>query len=200
MKSVLKGIAILTHPIFLPFYSLFVYYPLIERYSNETYILSSVWLGFVYLFLPLVYFLRVRGINLEHPNLVQRKSIFRAYTLVNFGLAFVSLFLVHEYASFFIAATLLHVLMLVFSAIELKASWHTSVWSFLLGTALMVLYNYKLEGVGNTVLQWGQLLAALIVILSVVSWVRWKAKAHTFFELMMGIVAGLIASTPILFI
>lgn len=200
MKSVLKGIAILTHPIFLPFYSLFVYYPLIERYSNETYILSSVWLGFVYLFLPLVYFLRVRGINLEHPNLVQRKSIFRAYTLVNFGLAFVSLFLVHEYASFFIAATLLHVLMLVFSAIELKASWHTSVWSFLLGTALMVLYNYKLEGLGNTGLQWGQLLAALIVILSVVSWVRWKAKAHTFFELMMGIVAGLIASTPILFI
>ena len=200
MKSVLKGIAILTHPIFLPFYSLFVYYPLIERYSNETYILSSVWLGFVYLFLPLVYFLRVRGINLEHPNLVQRKSIFRAYTLVNFGLAFVSLFLVHEYASFFIAATLLHVLMLVFSFIELKASWHTSVWSFLLGTALMVLYNYRFEGLGNTGFQWGQLLTFILLVLTVVTWVRWKAKAHTFFELMMGIVAGLIASTPILFI
>lgn len=191
MKYLLKGIAILTHPIFMPFYSFLVYMPLVAKYNLNTLILSSVWVAFMYISLPLVYFVFIRKIKLEWPSMDERRSIYRAYSLVNLGFALVSIFLMKEYITFFLAATILHLLLLLFAFIELKASWHTAVWSFLLGASLMIHYNYQFSDLGY--------LPEIGSVTLLVSWVRWKANAHTPFQLVMGIAIGFLASTPILF-
>lgn len=191
MKYLLKGIAILTHPIFMPFYSLLVYIPLVAKYNLNTLILASVWVAFMYISLPLVYFVFIRKIKLEWPSMDERRSIYRAYSLVNLGFALVSIFLMKEYITFFLAATILHLLLLLFAFIELKASWHTAVWSFLLGASLMIHYNYQFSDLGY--------LPEIGSVTLLVSWVRWKANAHTPFQLVMGIAIGFLASTPIIF-
>ena len=191
MKYLLKGIAILTHPIFMPFYSFLVYMPLVAKYNLNTLILASVWVAFMYISLPLVYFVFIRKIKLEWPSMDERRSIYRAYSLVNLGFALVSIFLMKEYITFFLAATILHLLLLLFAFIELKSSWHTSVWSFLLGASLMIHYNYQFSDLGY--------LPEIGSVTLLVSWVRWKANAHTPFQLVMGIAIGFLASTPILF-
>lgn len=191
MKYLLKGIAILTHPIFMPFYSFLVYMPLVAKYNMNTLILASVWVVFMYISLPLVYFVFIRKIKLEWPSMDERRSIYRAYSLVNLGFALVSIFLMKEYITFFLAATILHLLLLLFAFIELKASWHTAVWSFLLGASLMIHYNYQFSDLGY--------LPEIGSVTLLVSWVRWKANAHTPFQLVMGIAIGFLASTPILF-
>ena len=191
MKYLLKGIAILTHPIFMPFYSFLVYMPLVAKYNLNTLILASVWVAFMYISLPLVYFVFIRKIKLEWPSMDERRSIYRAYSLVNLGFALVSIFLMKEYITFFLAATILHLLLLLFAFIELKASWHTAVWSFLLGASLMIHYNYQFSDIGY--------LPEIGSVTLLVSWVRWKANAHTPFQLVMGIAIGFLASTPILF-
>lgn len=191
MKYLLKGIAILTHPIFMPFYSFLVYMPLVAKYNLNTLILASVWVAFMYISLPLVYFVFIRKIKLEWPSMDERRSIYRAYSLVNLGFALVSIFLMKEYITFFLAASILHLLLLLFAFIELKASWHTAVWSFLLGASLMIHYNYQFSDLGY--------LPEIGSVTLLVSWVRWKANAHTPFQLVMGIAIGFLASTPILF-
>jgi hypothetical protein len=191
MKYLLKGIAILTHPIFMPFYSFLVYMPLVAKYNLNTLILASVWVAFMYISLPLVYFVFIRKIKLEWPSMDERRSIYRAYSLVNLGFALVSIFLMKEYITFFLAATILHLLLLLFAFIELKASWHTAVWSFLLVASLMIHYNYQFSDLGY--------LPEIGSVTLLVSWVRWKANAHTPFQLVMGIAIGFLASTPILF-
>ncbi|MCH1472708.1 MAG: hypothetical protein L7V85_02230 [Bacteroidia bacterium] len=191
MKYLLKGIAILTHPIFMPFYSFLVYMPLVAKYNLNTLILASVWVAFMYISLPLVYFVFIRKIKLEWPSMDERRSIYRAYSLVNLGFAMVSIFLMKEYITFFLAATILHLLLLLFAFIELKASWHTAVWSFLLGASLMIDYNYQFSDLGY--------LPEIGSVTLLVSWVRWKANAHTPFQLVMGIAIGFLASTPIIF-
>ena len=191
MKYLLKGIAILTHPIFMPFYSFLVYMPLVAKYNLNTLILASVWVAFMYISLPLVYFVFIRKIKLEWPSMDERRSIYRAYSLVNLGFALVSIFLMKEYITFFLAATILHLLLLLFAFIELKASWHTAVWSFLLGASLMIHYNYQFSDLGY--------LPEIGSVTLLVSWVRWKANAHTPFQLVMGIAIGFLDSTPILF-
>ena len=77
MKYLLKGIAILTHPIFMPFYSLLVYMPLVAKYNLNTLILASVWVAFMYISLPLVYFVFIRKIKLEWPSMDEWRSIYR---------------------------------------------------------------------------------------------------------------------------
>jgi|TARA_B110000967_G_scaffold117902_1_gene120586 hypothetical protein len=192
MKLILKIGAIASHPIFLPFFSLLVYAPLVAKYGQSAILLSLIWIAFVYLFLPLIFLKYVRKINLAEPNLEERRSIYKAYTLINFGFAVVSIFIMKEYFSFFISAGFLHVFMLLLAFVDLKASWHTATWAFLFSAGLMVMYNYQLVGLD-------QMLLVVLGILILVAFIRWKAKAHTPFELIMGVAAGLISALPILF-
>ena len=192
MKILLKIGAIASHPIFLPFFSLLVYAPLVAKYGESAMLLALIWIAFVYLFLPLIFFKYIRKINLADPNLQERRSIFKAYSLINICLALVSVFIMTEYISFFLAAGFLHVLMLLLAFVELKASWHTAIWAFLLSAGLMVMYNYQLVGQE-------QMSLVVLGILLLVGFVRWQAKAHTSFELLMGGAAGLLAALPILF-
>ncbi|MFT6111334.1 MAG: hypothetical protein ACJA19_000662 [Bacteroidia bacterium] len=192
MKLILKIGAIASHPIFLPFFSLLVYAPLVAKYGQSAILLSLIWIAFVYLFLPLIFLKYVRKINLAEPNLEERRSIYKAYTLINFGFAVVSIFIMKEYFSFFISAGFLHVFMLLLAFVDLKASWHTATWAFLFSAGLMVMYNYQLVGLD-------QMLLVVLGILILVAFIRWKANAHTPFELIMGVAAGLISALPILF-
>ena len=192
MKNVLQGIAILTHPIFLPLLSLLIYAPLVASHGEETLILASIWFGFVYLLLPLLFFKVVRKINLANPSITERKSIYKAYTLVNLGFALVNVFLMTEYISFFLGAFLLHLILWFLSFIELKASWHTAVWSFLVTAGLMILYNYDLVGLPA-------MLGVACGILVLVAFTRYMQKAHTAMELIVGVATGAITALPILF-
>lgn len=192
MKLILKIGAIASHPIFLPFFSLLVYAPLVAKYGQSAILLSLIWIAFVYLFLPLIFLKYVRKINMAEPNLEERRSIFKAYTLINFGFAIVSIFIMKEYFSFFISAGFLHIFMLLLAFVDLKASWHTATWAFLFSAGLMVMYNYQLVGLD-------QMSLVVLGILILVSFIRWKVNAHTPFELIMGVAAGLISALPILF-
>jgi hypothetical protein len=192
MKLILKIGAIASHPIFLPFFSLLVYAPLVAKYGQSAILLSLIWIAFVYLFLPLIFLKYVRKINLAEPNLEERRSIYKAYTLINFGFAVVSIFIMKEYFSFFISAGFLHIFMLLLAFVDLKASWHTATWAFLFSAGLMVMYNYQLVGLD-------QMSLVVLGILILVAFIRWKAKAHAPFELIMGVAAGLISALPILF-
>ena len=192
MKKALQVLAVLTHPFFLPIFSLFIYAPIVAKYGENAMILSLVWVGFVYLLLPLLYFKFIRKMDLAEPNLDERRSIFRAYSLVNLGFAVVSIFIMTEYISFFLASALLHVLMLILAFLDMKASWHSAVWTFLTVAGLMVLYNYSFVGLEKMVV-------IPFAILLVVYFIRKTAKAHTWFELGMGSAAGAFAALPILF-
>lgn len=192
MKKALQALSVLTHPIFLPLFSLLIYAPIVAKYEGDTLLLSAIWVGFVYLILPLLYFKFIRKMNLAEPNLDERRSIFRAYSLVNAGFAVVSIFIMTEYISFFLASALLHVIMLVLAFVEMKASWHSAVWTFLTVVGLMVMYNYSFVGLDQLVLiPFGILIAVLFI--------RKVAKAHTWFELGMGAAAGSFAALPVLF-
>ncbi|MDB4160786.1 hypothetical protein N9772_00280 [Bacteroidia bacterium] len=192
MKKVLQAVSVLTHPIFLPIFSLAIYAPIVAKYGHNAIVLSLIWIGFVYLLLPLVYFKFIRKMNLAMPNLDERRSIFRAYSLINAGFIFVSIFIMTEYVSFFMAAMLLHIIMLLLAFVEMKASWHTAVWTFLTLVGLMVLYNYSSVGFERIVFLPLSILVTVILI-------RKAANAHTWFELGMGGAAGAFASLPVLF-
>lgn len=192
MKNILKVLAVLTHPIFLPLFSLLIYAPIVAKYGENAMMLSLIWIGFVYLILPLLYFKVIRKTNLANPNLDERRSIFRAYSLVNAGFALVSVFIMTEYISFFIAAAFLHTIMLILAFVEMKASWHTAAWTFLTVVGLMVMYNYSFTGQEK-------LIFIPLAILVAVIFIRRAAKAHTWFELGMGAAAGAFAALPVLF-
>ncbi|PCJ64845.1 MAG: hypothetical protein COA58_11250 [Bacteroidetes bacterium] len=192
MKNFLQGFAVLTHPIFLPLFSLIIYAPLVAGQGQDAWILASVWIGFVYLILPLVYFKVVRKINFANPSLTDRKSIFRTYLLVNIGFALVNVFLMSEYISFFLGASLLHLLLRILILIDMKASWHTAVWSFLVTAGLMVLYNFQFVNLPV-------MIASAFVVLLLVYATRYTQKVHSHLELIMGVSVGAISSLPILF-
>jgi hypothetical protein len=82
--------------------------------------------------------------------------------------------------------------MLLLAFLEMKASWHSAVWSFLVVVGLMVQYNYTFVGQGS-------MLLLPIVILVAVLLIRRLSKAHTWFELGMGAAVGAIAAFPVLF-
>ncbi|MGB0850654.1 MAG: hypothetical protein ACPGTP_05375 [Bacteroidia bacterium] len=194
MKNILlKVIAAATHPVFLPFFSVLIYMPILAKHGMDTSLLAGVWAIVAYLILPLLFFKVVRKVNLPDPDLGERRSIYKAYATVSFCLAIVSFFLLRDYIGFFLGAFLMHILMLMLAFVEMKASWHSAAWSFLTLSGLMVSYNLGLADI---------LMAVVIpsVVLLVVCVVRYFAKAHTFFELGMGIAAGVCGAIPVLFI
>lgn len=193
MKSVLQGIAVFTHPVFLPLFSILIYLPFLGKYSELAVLLSFLWLGFVYLLLPVIYFKWFRKINLVDPSIENRKTIYKTYLLINAGFSIVSIFLVREYFGFFIASGLLHGMLLLLTFIDLKASWHSAIWSFMACACLMIIYRYGLVGSYST-------LAGIVGIWVLVFVVRWQQKAHSVFELGMGAAAGALTSTFILFL
>lgn len=193
MNYLWKGISGLCHPVFLPFFSLLAYLPLIEKYEIDAWLLSLVWLVFAYYLLPVLHFRVVRKINLIIPNLDERRTIYRTYTIINIGFTAVSFFIIGEYVGYFIGAFLLHLILLALISIELKASWHSAAWSFISAVGMMVVYNIGYQNLMLPVL-------APLMIMGVVVLARWQDKAHTPFELVIGIAAGVIGAIPVFFI
>ena len=192
MKGFLNVGAIVLHPIFLPLYSLFIYWPFVVGLDFWGAGVGLIWIGFLYLILPLVYFKVVRHIHLAEPSLLDRRSIFRTYSLINFGFALVSVFLLTEYISFYIGAGFLHLFLWFLVYLELKASWHAAVWGFLVGSALMMFYKFHFVGMPMILLVFVALSALVIAI-------RYLQKAHTPLELATGAAVGVISSSFILF-
>ena len=192
MKKVLQVLAIATHPVFLPIFSLLVYAPLVAYHGPSIKILAAIWVAFVYLILPLIFLKLVRKVDFNTPGLEGRKSIYKTYTLINAGFIAVNIFVFSEYVSFFIGFFFLHLLLWFLIFIELKASWHAAAWSFLVFAGLLILYRYQMAGLDMKVF-------AAFVILLVVCATRYFQKAHSLFELGMGVAAGAITSSIILF-
>lgn len=193
MKQLWKGISGLSHPVFLPLFSLLVYAPLIARYEKDAWLLSSVWLIFAYYLLPILHFRVVRKINLLTPNLDERRTMYRTYTVINLGFAVVSFFIISEYVAYFIGAFSLHLILLALVSIELKASWHSAAWSFLSMVGMMVVYNIGYQDLILPIL-------VPLTVLAIVCIARWRAKAHTPFELLIGIAAGALGAISVFFI
>lgn len=193
MKQFLNLIATLTHPVFLPLYGILIYHPLINKYDGTVFILTGVWYSFVYLILPILYFIRVKKINLVYPDLEQREVIFKTYVAIGLVMSVLSYFMMTEYMPFFIGLTIWHAILYVFSAIKLKASWHTAAWSYLFLCSLIVKFTNNFVGRYEVIAFFG-------ILLLIVFTLRWHQKAHTLFELGMGLAAGAATSTLLLFI
>jgi len=192
MKKILQGIAIATHPVFLPIFSLLVYAPLVAYHGPSIKILAAIWVAFVYLLLPLIFLKVIRKIDFNNPSLEGRKSIYKTYTFINAGFIAVNIFVFSKYVSFFIGLFFLHLLLWFLIFIELKASWHAAAWSFLVFGGLMIMYSYQLVGLDIKVFAGFALLLAACAT-------RYFQKAHTIFELGMGVAVGAITSSIILF-
>jgi hypothetical protein len=193
MKQVLNAIAALTHPVLLPLFGIAIYHPLVNKYDTTVFILTGVWYFFVYLILPVLYFVKIKKINLLSPDLEQREAIYKTYMAIGIVMSVLSYWMMVEYLPFFIGIFLLHTMLYVLAAIKLKASWHTAAWSFLFLCSLIVKFTNNFVGQFEIITIFG-------VMLLVVFAVRWKQKAHTLFELGMGLAAGATASTLLLFI
>ena len=187
MNKVLLAIAGLTHPVLAPAYSILVYLSWVAGYAFIPLLLFGIWLMFTYWLLPLVYFAKIRSYNLIDPSIPQRRSIYKAYTLVNLGLVVVAYFTLKEYTAFFAGAAALHMILYLLSAIGMKPSWHTATWGFLLLAAMLQWYELQQVNFEITVLLFA-------VLLIVVFLCRLLQRAHTPLELVVGVAVGVIAS------
>ncbi len=183
----------MSHPVFLPLFSIFAYSATLATYENSAKALAAVWVAFAYVLLPFLYFRVVRKINLPQPSMDERRSIYRAYLLINLGFVLVSFYIMPAYIGFFLGGFLMHVLLLLLAFVELKASWHTAAWSFVVMTGLMVMYTLGLQDMSGIVL-------IPFAIALLVSLARWRVGAHTLFEIGMGAAAGFFGAIPVLFL
>jgi hypothetical protein len=193
MQRILFGFSFLTHPVFIPFYSIFIYLNLVLKYNQSALVLGLIWLLFVYLFLPTVYFLKVKKMELKSPNIIDRRSIFKVYSAINLLLWVVAFFMMKEYMDFFLGLAVVHLLMYLLSIIDLKASWHTAGWSYLLLSALVLWKRYQF-------VDFNYVTYILLGFLILVFICRLLQKAHNLFELVMGVAAGITASLVLIFL
>lgn len=193
MRQLLQFIAGITHPVFLPIYAFVLYNPLINKYGSTVFVLFGIWYLFLYLILPVLYFIRVKKINLISPSNLERESIYKTYIAINIVLGIICYLMLPELASFFFGLIVLHIVLYVLSAIKLKASWHVCAWAYLFLASLITKFTNSLQG------QF-EIIGAIAFLLILVAAVRWQQKAHTPFEIGMALAAGAALSTLLLFI
>ena len=193
MKNLLQLIAILLHPALIPFYSAIAFTPLFIKYGFSPVLLFAIWVLFLHLILPIIYFRKVKRINLATPSLSEREAIFKTYMGLTVLIAVVAGFMFREFLGFSIALFILYALLWFWSAIKFKASWHAAAWALLVVSALALVLKFGFVDRTPTLL----LLACLTVV---ASGVRYMQKAHTLNELLMGLATGAASATIVIFI
>mgnify|MGYP001604718741 CR=1 FL=1 len=193
MKNVLQLFAILLHPALIPFYSAIAYTPLFIKYGWPPVLLFAIWILFLHLILPVVYFTKVKQIKLSAPNLAEREAIFKTYLGLTLLIVVVTAFMFKEYLGFSLALFILYALLWFWSAIKFKASWHAAAWAMLLVSALALILKFGFVDNTNT-------LITLVLLTVLVTTVRYLQKAHTLNELLMGLATGAASATIVIFI
>ena len=193
MKQSLQFLAGITHPVFLPIYAFLLYNPLINKYGNTVFALFGTWYLFLYLILPVLYFIKIKKMDLISPTNLEREAIYKTYLAINIILGTICFLMMPEFSKFFLGLLVLYVILYVLAAIKLKASWHVSAWAYLLVAGLIVKFTNNLNGQFEVI-------GGLLILLVIVSAVRWKQNAHTLFEIGMALAAGAASSTLLLFI
>lgn len=193
MQKVLNGLAFLLHPVFIPFYSLFIYRPFLGKYDAVPLILFAFWILFVHIIFPVFYLHTVKKVDLKKPTMEERQSIYKGFAGLNALLSVVSLIVIKEYFAFFIALALLNLILYFLATVQMKASWHTASWAFLVLVSLIAWYTF-----GFTIAPINTLILFLFAV--VVFLTRWKQEAHTLFELSMGLACGASAAAIIFFL
>lgn len=140
-----------------------------------------------------MYLTKVKRVNLMSPNHTEREVIYKTYMALGGVLAIISYFMLPEASGFFWGIVLMHLLLYVLAAIKLKASWHVAAAAYFLVASLAVKFLNNLHGqfipIGIAV--------GLVVLVAVL---RWQQKAHSAFEIGMGMASGAAAATLLLFI
>ena len=194
MQSLFKTLSVIFHPVFIPLYVVAVFLNYSSIADEARWYIFLGWIVLVALMLPGVYLKLVRSeINVFNPNIEGRTSIYRLFLFVNIILAMAFLLMEFQLGLYFVCASLLFFVLLIFSKLKLKASWHMAGWAQLLLASLIVYWIYPFN----------ELKTAGIIVLLVLSLLyvsRLQLKAHTKFELLIGLAIGIITSTPLLFV
>lgn len=193
MKNLLQLLAVLLHPVLIPFYSALAFLPLLIKYGWPPIVLFALWILFLHVILPVVYFAKIKRISLAAPTVGEREIIYKTYMGLTLLIIAVSAFMFTEYLGFSIALFVLYTLLWFWSAIKFKASWHAASWALLLVSALALVLKYGF--VDNTV----TLLVLMALLIAAVG-VRLLQKAHTLNELLMGLATGATSAIVVVFI
>ena len=193
MKSFAQLLAVILHPILIPFYCAALFYPLLLKYGDTSLILLCIWILFLHVVLPTIYLKTVKKINLSNPTISEREIIYKTMYGLTVLVAIVAVVMFKEYRSFTLALFLCYVGLYVLAALKMKASWHTAAWSLLFTSSLIVLYKYGFVNLEPKIL-------AIAMLLILVYVIRLYQKAHKHFELLMGAALGALSSSIIFFI
>ncbi len=187
MQRLLFGFSFLTHPVFIPLFSIWVYYSLVLKYDQTPLVIGLCWLLFAYIFLPTFYFKKIKKIDLKAPSIPERRSIFKGYAVLNAVLGIVAYYIFKEYVAFFLGFAVMHLMLFLLTIIHLKASWHTGGWAYLLMSALVLWDKYRFVDFNIVVY-------TLLGIFILVFICRKLQNAHSWFELIMGVAVGITSS------
>ncbi len=193
MKQFLFVLSFLTHPVFIPLYAVIIYHPLINKHGNMAMLLMAFWIFFGSIMLPFIYFVKGKGMDLKNPDFKDREAIFKSYALIYLVISVACSFLTKELVWFFVGLSFLNLLLFLLALIKLKASWHSATWAFLAVIALVIPYNFGFVDF--------ELKAIIVTCITLgVSFLRLRQGAHTTFELGMGLAAGALAGSTLIFL
>lgn len=190
----LRILATILHPIFIPLIVVFGYLYFNILPEDLKWLMYPTWVLFVGLILPGAYLKLVRKeIDIQQPSLDHRETIYKLLMLTSGVLAVAFWLMDGKLGLFFLCQWLMLFLLYLVAKYTLKASWHSAGWVQLFFASLIVYWHYPF----NELIALMAVSAGLAVL---VYFVRLKAHAHTHFELLIGISIGVVSCIPLLFI
>jgi hypothetical protein len=198
MKKLLQAFSYIFHPIFIPAYATLFYF-LITR--SQFYQLK-IWFVFmqvliltVFLPISIFYLLRSLGhIKLKVPTPKELRLMLAIYALLLLFLIkyTLSVFIVPEIYYYFVGLLISTVLALLLHFLNHKASLH------MLFIASLTLFIVSISGYYH--LQFINLIAFFVVCTGIVGSSRLQARAHSFGEVILGALLGIIPQVGLWFI
>lgn len=184
-------ISSLLHPILFPLIGSIFYLLTIPRYISDKYkllILSIIFLGTYLLPLLLLWLLkRLQMIQSFHLSTIEERKfpmLLLTFLGILIGRMLFKIAIVNDLAIFIIAGSFALLLVYGFLWLRIKVSIHTLGVGGLIGFLMKLSMEYH----QNLLL----ILAFLFVLFGVIANARLKLKAHTFYEVILGLIIGVV--------
>lgn len=182
-------ISSLLHPILFPLIGSIFYLLTIPRYISDKYkllILSIIFLGTYLLPIMLLWLLkRLNMIQSFHLSTIEERKfpmLLLTFLGILIGRMLFKIAIVNDLATFIIAGSFALLLVYGFLWLRIKVSIHTLGVGGLIGFLMKLSMEYH----QNSLL----ILAFLFVLFGVIANARIKLKAHTFWEVILGLIIG----------
>jgi len=191
LKRIADFVSFISHPIFVPFYTVLLYFHITDRYflaQNREFLL--VYIGIVGILIPLLFFAvmyfakGISDIRLSAPGERLFFSMVMAgvYLMIFYKLMHLRQFV--ELFPFFLGIFLSVSTLCIYNLFRQKPSIHTMAMGGVLGFLLIWSYYTKIN-----ILDW---ISIIILLTALVAAVRLYLHAHTMQDLLRGFLIGLL--------